>query len=110
MHLHDGAVQRHGLDLDAHDLGALQLLEHPVEHAVLGPAVHTGVDRVPVAEPLGQAPPLAAMLGHVEDRVENLEIGQADVASLHRHAVGDALVLGFGDFHPRIALETLSFV
>ena len=32
MDLDDGAVQRHGLELDAYDLLPLQLLEYPVEH------------------------------------------------------------------------------
>lgn len=42
-------------DLDAHYLRALQLLEHAIKDACLGPVVHTGVNRVPVAEALGQA-------------------------------------------------------
>ena len=74
MHLDARAVQRHGFDLDAHDLGLLQLLEHAIEHAGLGPTVHACVDRVPVAEPLGQATPLAAVLGHVEDGVQDLQV------------------------------------
>ena len=82
MNLHDRAVQRHCLDLDAHDLRALQLLEDTVEHAALGPATHARVDCVPIAEPLGQASPLATVLGHVEDRVQNTQVRQADVASL----------------------------
>lgn len=49
MHLDAGAVQRDGLDLDLHDLSALQLLERTIEHARLGPAAHARVDRVPVA-------------------------------------------------------------
>jgi hypothetical protein len=75
MHLHDSAVQRHGLDLDAHDLRLLQLLEHSIEHATLGPAIHARVDGVPVAKALGQAAPLAAMLGNIQDRVQHAQIG-----------------------------------
>src|SRR5512145_2271588 len=101
MHLDDGTVERNGLDLDAHDLLLLQLREYAIEHTALGPAVHAGIDRVPVRESLGQTTPLAPLLGNVEDRVENLQIRQADIAALARQAVGYALVLGFGDFHPR---------
>jgi hypothetical protein len=72
MDLDDGAVQRHGFDPDAHDLGPLQLLEHTVEYAALGPAVHARVDGVPVAEPLGQAAPLATVLRDVQDGVQHL--------------------------------------
>ncbi len=99
MHLHDGAVQRHGLDLDAHDLGPLQLLEHPVEHAALGPTVHARIDGVPVAETLGKAAPLAAVLGNVQDGVQHAQIGQADVATLRRQAILDLLELGLRDLH-----------
>jgi hypothetical protein len=105
MHLDNGAVQRDRLDLDAHDLSMLQPFEHPIQHAELGPAVHAGVDRVPVAEALGQAAPLAAVLGHIQDRIEHLQIGQADVASLTRQTALDLFVLGLGDLHARTVIE-----
>jgi hypothetical protein len=105
MHLDDGAVQRDRFDLDAHDLSMLQLLEHPIQHAQLGPAVHAGVDRVPVAEALGQAAPLAAVLGNVQDRIQNLQIGQADIASLSRQTSLDLFVLGWCDLHARLVAE-----
>ena len=105
MHLDHGAVQRHRFDLDAHDLSMLQLLEHPIHHAQLGPPVHAGVDRVPVAEALGQAAPLAAVLGHVQDRIDHLQVGQADIASLSRQATLDLFVLGRCDFHAQIVTE-----
>ena len=102
MHLDDGAVQRHRFQLEAHDPLPLQLLEHPVEHPALRPAVHAHVDGVPVAVPGRQPPPLAAMLGHVEDGVEYLQVRQADVAALHRKVRGNAGVLIFRDLHPRM--------
>lgn len=86
MHFDAGTVQRNGSDLDADDLLLLQLLEDPVEHAALGPAVHACVDGVPVAESFGQATPLAAMFGHIENGVEHLEVGQAGVAGRIRFA------------------------
>ena len=100
VNLHDGAVQRHRLQLDAHDLLALQVLEHPVQHPALGPAVHPGIDRVPVAEPRRKTAPLAAMLGHIQDRVQHLQVRQADVAALHRQVRRKPLVLSFRKFHP----------
>jgi len=82
MNLDARGIQRDRLDLDAHDLGLLQLLEHPIEHTRLGPAIHAGVDRVPVAEALGQPSPFAAVFGHVKDGVDHLQVAQADVAAL----------------------------
>ena len=72
MHLDDGAVQGNRLDLDANDLFLLQFREEPVQHAGFGPAIHAGVDGMPVAEPFRQAPPLAPMLGDKQNRVEDL--------------------------------------
>ena len=74
MDLDNGAVQRDGLELDAHDLFALQVFEDPVEHPILGPAIHPRVDGVPPAEPTRQSPPLAPMLGDVQDGVEHLQV------------------------------------
>ena len=101
MHLDCGTVQSHGFDLDADDLILLQLREHPIQHAALGPAIHAGVDGVPVAEPLGQAAPFAALLGDVQDGIQNPQVGQAHVAALSRKTVLDQAVLRVGDFHPR---------
>ena len=99
MHLDAGAVQRHGFDLDANHLSALQLLEDPIQYAGFGPAVHARVDRVPVSEPRGQSALLASLLGHVQHRVQNAQIRQTDVASLRGKAVRDLLKLGLCDLH-----------
>ena len=80
--------------------GALQVFEDPVEHPVLGPTIHTGVDRVPVPKALRQPSPLAPLLGDVQDRVEHLQIGHADIATLSREAGLDACVLRLGELHP----------
>jgi len=79
MNFHDRAVQRYGLDLDAHDLVLLQTGKDPIEHAALSPAVHARIDRVPVAEAFGQATPFAALFGHVQDRIKHVTIAQADM-------------------------------
>ena len=102
MHLHRRAVQRYRLDLDTNDLLVLQFLEHAVQHAALTPAVHARIHRVPIAETLWQPPPLAALLGDVEDGIENFEIGESDIASLGRQAVSNFFVLGASDFHGQI--------
>jgi hypothetical protein len=66
------------------------------------------MDRVPIAEALGHSAPLAAMLGHLQDRVQNLQVGQTDIASLARKAILDLLVPRSGDFHTRTAVEKSS--
>ena len=101
MHVHGRTVQRHGFDLEADDLLLLQLREDLIQDAAFGPAIHAGVDRVPVAEPCGQAAPFAALLGHVQDRVQHSQIGQAHVATLGWQTVLDQAVLCVGDFHVR---------
>lgn len=109
MHLDAGAVQRHRLDLDLHHLRLLQLLKRAVKHAGLGPAAHSGVDRVPVAEALWQTAPFATVLGHVQDGIEHLEIGQADVAALRRQAVFNLGELSWRDLHSLTVDEAIQF-
>ncbi len=72
MHLNYSAVQENRLDLDADDLFLLQFREDPIQHAGFGPAIHAGVDGMPVTEPFRQAPPLAAMFSDEQNRVEYL--------------------------------------
>src|SRR5271165_4293140 len=77
-----GGIQAHGLDADAHDLLALQLLENLIEHAALGPAIHTGVDGMPSSEAFGQSAPFAAMLGDIEQGVQQLQVVDLNIATL----------------------------
>lgn len=60
--LHEGAVQRYGLNLKPEDLLFLQGSKDTRQHSLFGPPAHPGVDRMPTAEVLGKAPPLAAVL------------------------------------------------
>ena len=101
MHFDDRAVQANRLDLDAHDLSMLQLLEHAIEHPIFGPAIHARVDGVPIAESQGQPAPLATVLGHIKNGIDYAQIHMADVAALLGQAVPDLAVLRFGDFHLR---------
>jgi len=101
MQLDDGGVQLDRRDLDTHDLLALQLLKDAIQDAVLGPAVHAGVNGVPVAETPGKSAPFAALLGDIEDRVQHREIGQAHVAALTGKTGLDATVLRLGNLHEK---------
>ena len=61
------------------------------------PPVHPGINRVPVAKARRQSPPLAALLGHIQDCVEHLQVRQADIATLHWKDRCNTLVLNFGN-------------
>jgi hypothetical protein len=102
MDLHDSAIETHRFDLDADELFLLQLLEEPIQHARFSPAIHPQVDRMPVAKPLRQSAPFAAVLRHVEDRVDDHEILMRDVATLARQERFDASKLFSGNFHTAI--------
>jgi hypothetical protein len=48
---------------------------------------------------LGQTAPLAPMFHHIEQSVDQLQVGQTHVAALARQALGDAIELLLGWFH-----------
>src|SRR3974377_2204408 len=110
MHFDGGRIQAHSLDADAHDLLALQLLEDLIQHAVLGPAVHAGIDGMPISEAFGQAAPLAAVLGDIEQGVQQLQVVQRYVAPLAGKTGGNTLVLRFGDLHARSITQNYRLV
>ncbi len=103
-----GAVQRNSFNTDTDDLLMLKLPKYMAQYTTLCPAIHAGIDGMPVAESLGQSSPLAAMLGNVKNGIENLQIGMADVATLTRQAVLDLLILSFGDFHHQIISNSVN--
>ena len=70
MNLDYGAVHRYRLNLDANDLRLLQFLKHPIQHTAFAPAVHAGVDGVPVTKALGQTTPLATLFSHIQNGVQ----------------------------------------
>ena len=70
-----------------------------IQHTCLGPAIHSGVDRMPVTETQRQPPPFAAVFGHIQDRVKHFEIGDAHIAALMRKASLYPTILGLCDFH-----------
>jgi hypothetical protein len=53
MNLDHGAVQRYRLDPDANNLRLLQLLKYPIQHSAFAPAIHAGIDCVPITEAFG---------------------------------------------------------
>jgi hypothetical protein len=84
MHLDRSRVQGHRFELDPNDLLYLQLLKNTIQNAALGPPAHPHINGVPAAETLRQATPLAALFGHIQHRVQHLQIAQTDVPPLHR--------------------------
>ena len=97
--LDHSAVYRYRFEFDAHDLLPLEVFKHPVEHPILRPAIHPGVDGMPVAESGRQPPPLTALIGDIQDRVEYLQVRQFDVAALNGQDRCDAFVLSFCNLH-----------
>ena len=81
------AFHRQHFYLEMDDARLAQLGKHLGEHAGLGPAVHPGVHRMPVAKMLGQIPPGAVVGHHVQNGVEHLPVGQADIAALQGKAM-----------------------
>ena len=73
---------------DPQDPFFLQGRKYPIQHAAFEPAVHPSIECVPVAEAFGQSPPLATVLGHVENGIEHLPVENADVAPLYRQVRG----------------------
>jgi hypothetical protein len=100
MDLDDRAIERHRLHFNLHDLLALQFLKDSLNHSAFAPPVHPCVDGVPLSQSLGQAPPLAPLLGDIQNRVEHVAVLIFYVPSLLGQAVFDLFELLFGEFHP----------
>ena len=92
-------VERQRFDLDPDDSLVLQGRKDTIQHTCPGPAIHSGVDRMPVTEARRQPAPLAAVLGHIQDRVKHFEIGEAHIAALTRKASLYPTILGLCDFY-----------
>lgn len=108
MHLDAGAIQRHHVDLEMDQLLTLQLGKHLVQDARFAPAAHAGVDGVPFAETLGKTAPFATMFCDIQDGVDDLEVGHADVASLSWQAMFYAGKLLRSKFHPDTIADQVS--
>ena len=99
MHFHAGGIQTDRFNANAYQLLALQLLKHRIQHATLGPAIHTGVDGMPWTKAFGQSAPLAAVLGDIEQGVEKLQVRHPYISALTGKTGGNTLVLLRGDLH-----------
>ena len=67
--------------------------EQLLKHAAAGPAAEPRVDREPIAEPLRQRAPLAAVLQDVQDRVDEVDGRNPHVPALNREQRADFGVL-----------------
>jgi len=90
------AVQAYVLDVNGQDLFFLESGKDSIQDAGFAPAIHSRVDGMPIAEMLRQTSPFAAMLHDVQQRVEQLQIGHANVASLAWQAISNLLKLVLG--------------
>src|ERR1700689_5627162 len=99
MYFDDGAVQAPPVDPDAPPLLMLQFLEQSIQNPRFRPAIHARVDRVPVAKPLGQAAPFAAIFCYKQNRVHDLKVAERDIAALNRQKFLDPTELLLSDFH-----------
>ena len=98
--LHAGTGQRPCLQLDSDERFLLEVCEHPTEDPGLRPVIHLSVDGMPPPEPSRDSPPLAPLLGNLQDDIEHGQIRDAHLPRLHRQQRRNAFVLRFGQFHP----------
>jgi len=76
MNFYAGTVERDRLNFNGNELFPLEILKNPVESAFFTPAVHTGVNGVPVSEFFRQPAPLTAVFQNIENGVDYIEIIQ----------------------------------
>lgn len=110
MNFDRGAVQAHVLKAQGQDLLLLQAGKDPVQDPRLTPAVHPGVDSMPVAKMLWQAAPFATVFHDVKQGVEQLQIGHAHIAALPRQAISNTLKLTLCDLHARQNIKNIQDV
>ncbi len=101
MDLDEGAVQGYGFDLHAEDLRVWPRGKYTIQHPALRPPIQASIDGVPVAEPRGQATPLAPLLGDVHEGGEHVQSVERHVAAWRRQPRRDVTILCIGDFHGR---------
>ena len=112
MYLYRRAVKAYHVNIDAYDTLCLQGCKHPAKDSVLAPTIHADIDCMPVTIVFRQCSPFAAVFRNIQDRVDQLEIGYADVPSLHRKIFCYLVVLLLCDLHNPIipAIPPLSIV
>lgn len=73
--------------------------EYEVKNIAFQIAAHPLVYGLPIAKAFGEFAPFRAILGHVQGRVEHLEVRESRVSVLFRQRRCELLKLGFGAFH-----------
>jgi hypothetical protein len=71
----------------------------PVFTSIDALAEHFKIGLLPRSEAFGPAAPLAAVLGHIEQGVQQLQVVDLYVAALAGKSGGNMLILRFGDLH-----------
>lgn len=104
MDLDAGAVQTEAFDADCNQALPLKGFENPFEDALLGPPAKPRVDGVPIAVFFRQTPPFAAVLGNIEQRIEQAPVIDFHIAALHRQKRQQQRVLRITEFHPNLIL------
>ena len=84
MYLDAGAVEAEADGVLSDRLLLPKRGEQPLEHAAARPAAEPGVNREPIAEPLRQGAPFAAVLQDVQDRVDEIDVRNPHVPALNR--------------------------
>ena len=106
MHLGAGAVEAEAVRILADRLLLSKRGEQPLEHAAAPPTAKPGIDLEPVAEPLRQGTPLAAVLQDVQNRVDEDDVRNPHVPALNRAIRVDFRVLFCRDlFHDCAPLD-----
>ena len=99
MDLDRCAVKAHNFHVDLDDSFCLQGGKYPAENPVFAPSVHAYIDCMPIPIAFRQCPPLAAVFRDIQDRIDQLEIRHADVASLSWKILRYLLILLLCDLH-----------
>ena len=99
MDLDNRAIERHCLHFNSHNLSTLQFLKHSLDDPAFTPPIHPRIDGVPFPKVRGQPPPFAPLLGHLQDRVEHLQVFVLHVSPLLGKAFRDLFILFLCEFH-----------
>jgi len=89
------AVEAKAVDGHADHVVFLKRIKQPIQDARICPTAHPGVNRVPLAEPLRQGPPLAAILGNKEDGIDHRQVRNPNIPTLNWQVGADQRVLLF---------------
>ena len=95
----DGGVQAQCLDRPLAQCLLLQMVENLCKYAAMGPAIQPHVHGVPRAESGRQSSPLAAVVGHIGQSIEEPVVTDQLAASGLGQQVTDTFELRASDVH-----------